>query len=185
MLKYKEPFVSGLYGRHQMISSFISTMVIDVEIGYFMMQKPDDKKILYQNSLGDYRETVESNIVLITDKDVIQNLEYQITARYDLLEKDIQKHKEQVQIKIDELIERKGMHLQQLNDLARKNVGAGLSDNQKKSCKELKKAIKKITKKLNTHEWEVDRLDRKLELFDTGKFTSIENMKRLIKSIKG
>ena len=184
MLKYKEPFICGLNGTHQVIGNFQTVLMVNVEIGFFMMQKPDEKSIIYQNSLGEYRETTEKNIIRLKEKNLIQNLEHQITERYVPMEKRIKNEKEKYQIIIDELIGKKGNLLMQLSDLIRKGEEELLTENQLKSYREIEKAIKRVTRKLFRNENKVTELELQLELLDTGKFTSIQNMKRLMKSIK-
>lgn len=186
MLKYKEAFVCGLTGRREYTDGFSKHVyVMNVEIGFFMMQKPDTKEIIYQDSLGDYHATTEKQVILLSEKKIEEELEANINEVYQRLMKVDEATKNKELVKLDNLIGVKGLYLQQLNDLARKNTPeTPLSPNQIKSVRELKKALKKLNRRIYAHETKANECDRKLELLETGKITSIENMKRLIKSMK-
>lgn len=184
MFQFKETLITGLAKRMKHVPLFGSINYYEVEIGFFMFQRPDTNKVIYQSSLGDYREVLADNIHSLSEKHLVDTLEKRIVAGYGKHIKQTQDIMDSELQEVDRLISKKSEYRQQMYDLdCKRGIDTPLTENQTKSYSNLTKATKRVTKRLHSHERKADQYREKLELLKLGQETSVEEMKRLINSL--
>lgn len=182
-MKFKEPFIASIESTYEWTAHRGRVQLLEVVLGFYMMEREDNKRIIYQNSLGTYNETTRARIIKLSDKDLVEKLENEIGQRYDVAIGQYNKLKESHLIEIDKYIGKKSVYIEQLQDLAKKQDENGLNDNQLKSYTELRKAVKRVGRRLYSHEQKISEYDAKIDGLELDKATSIERMKRLIKTL--
>lgn len=186
-MRFKEPFIVGLresYHYEPRLEKKIN--LVGVELGFFMMKREDTETIIYQDELGNYNEISESEVMRVSkNKDLEKTLESKITQRYVRMIDYCKIQKEKALEEMDRFIDKKSIYLREMNDLTRKtSCNDDSTDNQKVAYNCLKKAVRRANKRLYSYEKKANKSNEVLEAVTMAKDTSIENMKKMIKSIK-
>lgn len=185
MFEFKEPFVYGFDVTHNSMYSHIENIpMVVIKMGFFMMERPDNHRIIFQDTLGSYNETTEKHIIRLNDE-VLDILEAGIVERYEYLKKIKQAEKDAILHNIDKLIDKKSLYLRERQDILKKETPeTPLTDSQKRAYKNLGKALKRVDKQLRKQENDVFQVDRYFDGLDAGMTASVELMTKNIKLIK-